>query len=167
MTTTTTDPGQYLRRRMAANAALATLLRHGGRTPFDEAPSGVRLLVNQCDGAFGQVDTGQPHGPLANPATEFGNVEVRPHGVTIEATGAQLYAWANRPGARWVCSHLEDLDSIRVNFDASGLVDFTASEASARWDLPADEFNAWSSDVLRDVLPADHPAYPVTVGQFI
>jgi hypothetical protein len=33
-------------------------------------------------------------------------------------------------------------------------------------ELPADELSAWASDVLRDVLPKDHPAYFVAVGQF-
>lgn len=93
----------------------------------------------------------------------FGTVDVREHGVSIDATGAQLYAWAHRSGAAWPCSVLADLDEIHAHFDAHGLVDIDHPGVE---DLPADEFNAWSSDVLLDALPQDHPAYFVTVGQF-
>lgn len=94
---------------------------------------------------------------------EFGNVSIRPQGVTITANGSELRAWASRPGHAWPCSELAEVSEIQATFDANGLVDLIGDDCI---DLTADEFNAWSSDVLRDVLPADHPAYFVAVGQF-
>lgn len=88
-------------------------------------------------------------------------VDVREHGVTIEADSAALYAWSRRPGYSWPCSELAHIDSLRAHFDAHGLVDTDASE-----DIPGDEFTAFTSDALRAVLPTDHPAYFVNVGQF-
>lgn len=99
--------------------------------------------------------------------TEFGTVEYSAdmEGVTIDATGAQLWSWSRRPGAYWPCSELGRMDGIRVVFDHSGLVDIEARGMSDA-DLTSDELNAWSSDVLRDVLSPDHPAWFVSVGQF-
>lgn len=83
--------------------------------------------------------------------------------VYIYATPNALYEWANQPNNRWPCSHLADIDAeVSAQFNAGGLVDLVAFPD----DIPCDEFNAWSADVLRDVLPKDHPAYFVTVGQF-
>jgi len=95
--------------------------------------------------------------------TDYGNAEIRPRGVTITANGSELRAWAARPGAVWPCSELAEASEISAHFDAHGLVDLTGDDCI---DLTADEFNAWSSDVLRVALPKDHPAYFVTVGQF-
>jgi hypothetical protein len=89
--------------------------------------------------------------------------------VTIEATGNQLWQWSHRSGATWPCSALDDLDFIRVVFDADGLLEIEATCGGKDDDaegLTADELNAWSGDVLRDVLASSHPAYFVTVGQF-
>lgn len=102
--------------------------------------------------------------------TPFGNVDIRPQGVTITAHAGQLFSWAHRPGAIWPCSRLDDLDEISATFDYHGLVDMTTRPMldpdGHVIDPPADEFNAWSSDVLRDILPESHPAHFVTVGQF-
>jgi uncharacterized protein (DUF3820 family) len=95
-------------------------------------------------------------------ATDYGNVVIEDGRVIIDATGEQLAAWAERPGQRWPCSELAKMPSLRAEFDTGGLVDL--SDASLL--LAADEFNAWSSDVLRSVLPTDHGCYLVTVGQF-
>jgi hypothetical protein len=55
---------------------------------------------------------------------------------------------------------------LRADFDRSGsLVDFTLDGRSGP-DVPADEFNAITSDMLRDRLPKTHPAYFGCVGQF-
>lgn len=86
-------------------------------------------------------------------------IVVRPHGVTLRADNDALYEWAHRPGAAWPCSNLQDLGSLEAHFDAHGLVDTTA-------DIPADEFNAFTSDALAAVLTPEHPAHYVTVGQF-
>lgn len=107
-------------------------------------------------------------------STPYGDVTITDNGVTIEATGNQLWEWSHRRGASWPCSTLDDLDSIRAHFDANGLVDLEQSpseyDESSNMTYPeiaGDEFNAWSCDVLRDVLPIVHPAWFVTVGQFI
>lgn len=96
--------------------------------------------------------------------TPYGDAWVAADHVAIAAHGGQLYQWAHRPGAVWPCSVLDDLDGIRAEFDSNGLLDLVTPSDSE--DLSADELNAWSSDVLRDVLPTDHPAYFVAVGQF-
>jgi hypothetical protein len=82
--------------------------------------------------------------------SEYGTVTVTEKGATVEATGAQLYAWAHRSGMAWPCSELATLDGIRAEFDSNGLLDLEPSPEN----LMADELNAWSSDVLRDVLRA-------------
>lgn len=93
----------------------------------------------------------------------YGEATIYPDSVTLEASAYELTDWARRPGASWPCSALARLDSIRATFDSNGLVDVDHPGAD---DVPGDEFSAWSSDVLRDVLPLDHPAWFVTVGQF-
>lgn len=105
---------------------------------------------------------------MSNHDTPFGSVQIREHGVTIEASHGQLYDWAHRPGHAWPCSYLEEVDSVRAGFDANGLVGYLQQPdpGESGYHVPSDEFNAWSSDVLRDVLPEDHPVYFVAVGQF-
>lgn len=101
---------------------------------------------------------------------EYGTVDIRPQGVTITADGHQLYQWAHRSGAEWPCSNLEDLDEIRAHFDTNGLVDLTQTPAydenTGEGEVLGEEFSAWVSDVLRDLLPTDHPCYFICVGQF-
>lgn len=93
---------------------------------------------------------------------------------------AQLRAWAERPGALWPCSTLRRFDTICAFFSNSGLIDLQGWDGDREEseyvdgspaaydtsDIAGDELSAWSSDCLRDVLPSDHPAYFVTVGQF-
>lgn len=118
--------------------------------------------------------------------TAYGTVELSETGVSIRANFAQLCSWSTRPGHSWPCSTLDDLpDGIRADFDAGGLIDLDAPStfydnwsglyyermegeefSGESYEIAGDEFNAWSSDVLRDVLPRDHPAYEVCVGQF-
>jgi hypothetical protein len=97
--------------------------------------------------------------------TPYGDVDVSPSGASIDAHAGQLFAWSHRPGAAWPCSILDDLDHIAVAFDSTGLVELV-TDGGYGDELPADELSAWASDVLRDVLPKDHPAYFVAVGQF-
>lgn len=109
------------------------------------------------------------------PATyPFGTVTITEHGVSIAADQFNLYEWSHRPGAAWPCSTLDELASIVVAFDSGGLLDLTtstddptASEDSAGIDIDGAELSAWACDVLRAVLPVDHPAYDVCVGQFL
>lgn len=107
--------------------------------------------------------------------SEYGNVYIGIRTVTITATAEQLRAWARRPGNSWPCSELARIEGeLVVSFVPGGLYDLYEERPSVLPGtdylpvdgIPSDELNAWSSDVLRDVLPADHPAYFVTVGQF-
>lgn len=90
-------------------------------------------------------------------AHEYGIVQIRPNSVTISAHSGHLYAWTHRAGSVWPCSRLDDLETIAATFDAGGLVDLTQVPEPSYWretgaeDIPAAEFNAWSSDVLRVV----------------
>jgi hypothetical protein len=96
--------------------------------------------------------------------TDFGTASVSAEQLTIRADHDQLQAWANRPGSRWCCSRLASLDSIAATFYRAGLLALDTQPDTV--DLAADEFNAWSSDVLRTAIPTDHPVYYVSVGQF-
>lgn len=97
--------------------------------------------------------------------TPYGDVSITDDSVTITAERAHLYSWATRPGAYWPLSTLRHLDRVLAAFDRDGLVELIADGDAE--DLSSDEFNAWSSDVLRDAaLPLDHPVYPIAVGQF-
>jgi hypothetical protein len=95
--------------------------------------------------------------------TNYGTVSWSTDSVEIHATRTMLYDWAHRPDASWPCSSLALCDEITARFDANGLFDLLGDGDD---EIPADEFNAWSSDLLRDTLPKDHPCYTVTVGQF-
>ena len=86
-------------------------------------------------------------------------------GVSLKVSATETYDWAHRPGAIWPVSQLSG-HRFAALFDANGLLDLTVDGRSDTGDVPADEFNAITSDFLRDRLPVDHPAYPVTVGQF-
>lgn len=98
--------------------------------------------------------------------TDYGHVMIQAEGVTIEADSSQLWEWANRPGHRWPCSELARLEGPLVaEFDSNGLLDLTG-DGGPDSDLSGAELSAWATDCLRDVLPADHPAYAVAVGQF-
>ncbi len=82
--------------------------------------------------------------------TVIGLVKVHDDGShTITANADELYEWANRSGARWPCSSLSDLDLLVATFEHNGdLVDLQiAPPEMARYDVPIDEFNAWSDDV--------------------
>jgi hypothetical protein len=103
--------------------------------------------------------------------TPYGTVTIHPTVVAVSGTGAQFYDWANRPGAAWPCSTLRHYGQVVAWFDANGLVDLQGYNADAddgydTSDIAGDELSAWTSDVLAGCLPADHPAYPVAVGQF-
>lgn len=94
---------------------------------------------------------------------DYGNVRIGVESVSVTANGSQLRAWVSRPGHTWPCSELAEASEIAVVFDSNGLLELEGDDCL---DLSADELNAWTSDVLREVLPAGHPCYLVTVGQF-
>lgn len=90
-------------------------------------------------------------------------VQITPNTVKLWASARDTYKWANRDGARWPCSQLENRRFF-AEFDANGLLNFTLD---GRDGAPADanEFNACTSDLLRARLPVNHPAHFVAVGQ--
>jgi hypothetical protein len=105
---------------------------------------------------------------MAEHRTKFGTVTINDGSVVVTATQDQLYAWSHRPGAAWPLSTLDDCDEVAAWFTDTGLVDLltVVDGKQDEVDIAGDELNAWTSDVLRDVLPKTHPAYFVTVGQF-
>jgi len=101
--------------------------------------------------------------------TDYGVVTITEYGVCVTATQDLLYAWSHRPGAAWPCSTLDDCDEVAAWFDSNGLCDLLTVVGGKQdeVDIAGDELSAWTSDVLRDVLPREHPAWNVAVGQFI
>ena len=88
--------------------------------------------------------------------TTYGTVTTNEHGTTVRGSAYELADWARRPGAVWPCSILARLDELTASFDARGdLVDLIGDDGH---DIPADELNAWTSDVLRDAGLHEHPA---------
>lgn len=77
--------------------------------------------------------------------TPYGRVTRDPYGgVTIKATKTQTWEWANKPGAREICSELSG-NAVWACFDRRGdLVDISENAL----DVHADEFNAWAHDCL-------------------
>lgn len=77
--------------------------------------------------------------------------------------------WATRPGESWPCSGLAG-KRLFAEFDRNGLVDIAvngkAGDCTGQHSGNSAEFNAITSDHLRQFLPKEHPAYPVCVGQF-
>ena len=56
--------------------------------------------------------------------------------------------WARRPGASWPCSFVAG-KSLFAEFDAHGdLIDMAVNGGRGNQDMPADEFNAITSDFL-------------------
>jgi hypothetical protein len=104
--------------------------------------------------------------------TPYGTVTIHPDSVAVSATGSQLQSWARRPGAIWPCAVLPRFTNLCAWFDRDGLIELQGYDCDNEPDVydtddvPGDELTAWSSDVLRGVLPADHPAHYVAVAQF-
>ncbi len=85
---------------------------------------------------------------------------INAHGVTLWLSERDTYSW----GRRWPCSTLSD-KRVRASFDTNGLFDL-AINGSTDVDVDINEFNAITSDFLRQKLPKDHACYFVCVGQF-
>lgn len=88
-------------------------------------------------------------------------VKIEPHGVTLLVSARETTEWAQR----WPCSQLRG-HRLRAEFASNGdLVDYAVD---GKWpaDILHDEFNALTSDMLRDRLPVTHSAYYGCVGQF-
>jgi hypothetical protein len=79
--------------------------------------------------------------------------------VTLYVSARETTDWAKR----WPCSQLRG-KRLMAQFDSGGLIDVTIDGRYG--DCDAVEFNAITSDFLRDRLATDHPAYFAAVGQF-
>ena len=84
-------------------------------------------------------------------------------GVKIWLSANDTHAWAHKAGAVWPCSELAG-KRLFAEFDTNGLLDMAVNGRTS--DIPADEFNAITSDHLAEKLPVDHPCHFVAVGQF-
>jgi hypothetical protein len=84
--------------------------------------------------------------------TPYGSASSGDDGSQVNGTRSQLYAWAHRAGAAWPCSQLAKFDEVTATFDARGdlvdLVTVDIDQPGREDDIPADELNAWTSDVL-------------------
>ena len=82
--------------------------------------------------------------------TPYGAVlHVGNKGYLIDANDAQLYAWANKPGAWWPCSELVELNTISVALEGNGdLVELVTDPDGI--DIPGDELNAWIEDTITE-----------------
>jgi hypothetical protein len=89
-------------------------------------------------------------------------VKIHDNSVTLWLSEKDTWDWAHRPGAAWPCSQLADR-RLMACFDRHGLVDLAIDGGRGDQDVNADEFNAITSDFLRDVLPKDHPCYFICV----
>lgn len=99
--------------------------------------------------------------------TEYGQVATTDNGwAHVTAHGAELQAWATRPGASWPCSTLAKLSQADATFTRNGdLVDFEAYGSDGQpidADVAADEFSAWTTDTLTLAGLATHPACRTT-----
>ena len=92
-------------------------------------------------------------------------VQVNNCNVKLWVSANETYEWAHRVGKSWPCSQLSG-KRLFAEFDGSGLLDIAINGRMT--DCDANEFNALTSDMLRDSgkVPTDHPAYYVNIGQF-
>jgi hypothetical protein len=98
--------------------------------------------------------------------TPYGTATIGEDSCHVDATHEQLYDWAHRPGSYWPCSELASSDGFGASFDSNGVYEYRLETIRLEENLSGDELSAWTSDVLKIALPADHPCYFVCVGQF-
>lgn len=91
----------------------------------------------------------------------------------LSARDTELWAFGEHPALpdnlRWPCSFFK-YKRLFAEFDRNGLCDLAIN--GRMLDCDAGEFNAITSDFLgyfarKGKLPADHPAYFVSCGQFL
>ncbi len=86
--------------------------------------------------------------------------------VSIWLSARDTYDWSTKPGAAWPCSTIAS-KRLFAAFDSTGLVDMSVNgRYTPTQEIDGNEFNAITSDFLRDRIPADHSCYFVIVGQF-
>ena len=87
--------------------------------------------------------------------------------VTLSVSGNDTRMWATRPHNEWPCSTLSGR-GFTAEFDFNGLLDLDMQESNNEEDdVDNHELTAICCDLLKNRLPVSHPAYPVTVGQFL
>ncbi len=84
--------------------------------------------------------------------------------VFLFAEKCDTWNWAHRPDSCWPCSELAG-HWIQAQWDKNGLTELIVS--GQQLDVSVDEFNAFTSDMLKDSLPETHPCWFVCVGQFL
>ncbi|HSG61883.1 MAG TPA: hypothetical protein VLA24_10695 [Pseudomonadales bacterium] len=89
--------------------------------------------------------------------------KINPNSFTVWLSRNDTYTWAHKTGAAWPCSMLSN-KRVVASFDANGLYDFAVNGKGD--DIDGNELSAIVADSMRDLLPAEHPAYFVAVGQF-
>lgn len=95
-------------------------------------------------------------------ALDIGTVTARPGYVRIVGDHGQLYAWANRAGARWPCSDLATHDRVSAEIcaDNGDLIELAVihdGRDDEAPDLTGAELTAWIDDNLA-VSPFAHLA---------
>ena len=79
-------------------------------------------------------------------------IEKQDDTVKLWLSAEDTYQWANKPGGKWPCSFIAG-KRLFAEFDNGDLVDYAVNgKTSADIDLPADEFNAITSDFITGVV---------------
>ena len=87
--------------------------------------------------------------------------------VTLRVSGHDTRMWAMRPNNEWPCSTLSG-KGFTASFDSNGLLDFDLQGSDKESDdIDSHELSAICCDLLKNRLPVSHPAYDITVGQFL
>jgi len=85
-------------------------------------------------------------------------------GIKLIATGSDTANWARKPGAFWPCSVLATHNLIAEFAGKGDLVALEIDGGRDDVDVPANEFNAFTSDCLRATGYGDHPAVKAGVA---
>jgi hypothetical protein len=87
--------------------------------------------------------------------------------VALHVSGNDTRIWAMRPDCKWPCSTVLGVGFI-ARFDSNGLYDFELKGINKNADdIDGHELSAICCDLLKNRLPKSHPAYSVTVDQFL
>ena len=86
--------------------------------------------------------------------------------VTLRVSEHDTRIWVMQPPV-WPCSTLLG-KGFTAAFDSNGLLDFDLQGSNKESDdIDGHELSAMCCDLLKNRLPVSHPAYDITVGQFL